>query len=1237
MVKKALSVFLCIVMCLSVFNTALVSVSAVGNAASIFGVKGEAIKGDTLVYTVSVTKEQKNIAGIILNIEFDSTVLKVESCTPAKTKTDAGNAVENFSGTFVHGVTEDNPNLYAVAYTNDVSVSTDKALSFFEIKFKVIDEKRPSTDIKFYCKEYFSLTEPDKNINQEDEPQLIEAFEDISTLAKPVVKAVVPCTDGLKVSWEPVEGAVGYEIKRSSPTSTWETVATVGAAETQFSDTSLISGTTYTYTIRAFNDYGLSLYDAIGVSCQYVEKPVITSLENAVGGIEITWGEAKGAEFYLILRREAGAEKWTQIAKRSKSAGTVYKDTSVTDGKTYEYDVNSATDTFESTSSDVGNSITFVDAPSITAVINTLSGIKLEWSAHKNATHYIIYRKAVGYDAQLLEYAESSTTSFTDKNVVAGKSYIYSVKACTNYGTSAFNPTGVSATRVPSTEVTALVPQKNGIEVSWNAVDGVTGYAIYRKASTGNDWTKVAVVRSDVSSYIDTTLTSGAEYCYAVCPLITVSEGAKIQSDAVYFIKSPMGITLQNLREGIEIKWGASTGAMSYKVLRVSSDGSYEELATVSAQDGTSYLDTDVVLGGKYTYAIKAVSHKGESLISDNSIEYLRIGAIGKTTAVIAVGGIMVTWEVAPEADSYAVFRNTDGEWEQIATVPAAVYIDSDVVSAQSYSYAVAAIIGESRGIVNTDDPQVIKYIAPPANVTATNGGNYTKVNWSAVEGAFSYYIYKVENVENARPTLVTNVSADTLSYTDKAVESGKNYIYYIRTNDGEKLSAESKQVKNMFLGIPTIKSISRAYNGVSFSWNAVEGAEQYRLYRKVSGDSGWTYIKTVGADTLSYTDSGAVNGKRMYYTVRAQSETGIGTYKAASIIYVEAAQLTTSNTANAIQLKWTENPIADNYRIYRKVSTAKSWELLAKDVTGTTYTDKTAKAGVTYRYTIRTNYGGVYSSYKENGWAVRRLTIPALKTAKNGNGCISVTWNKVAGATGYRVYRKVNDDSSWTYLGNVSSTSYLDKDVKNLSTYKYTVRAYYGTSVSSYKSSGISVKYLLTPKATSIANKNGYIELQWNKVSGAASYYVYRKAGSEKSWTKVATVTKNSYTDKNVKSGTNYRYTIRAYGSKTQSGFNSTGWAIKYLATPTLVSATSTTTGIVVKWKPVTGATQYGIYRKTNGGLWELVTKVNGNRTVSYKDKTAEMGIKYTYTVRAHNGNYKSWFNEGITVVDKY
>ena len=1234
MLKKSISLILCLVICLSVVTITAVPTLAAYNVKTIFSVHNENIDGDLLTYTISITKDQKNIGGIILNVDFDSSVLKPVNCAPIeKTTTETGTNY-NFRGTYAYGVSESNPNQYVIAYMNDIAVSTTEAKGFFKLQFKVIDETRPTTDVKIYCKEYYSTTETDKNITIADGRQIIAEFNKISTLAKPVLIGAEPTVDGIKFSWNGVEGAIGYQIWRSSATDAPESIAEVGASETEYIDTGLVSGTTYTYTVKAFNNYGISLNDSFGVSCKYIDKPVITEIKNTVGGVELRWNSTAGADFYLIYRRASGEAEWTQLARRAVNLERVYKDDTAVDGVSYEYDVVSSTDKYATPNSEAGEPITYVEAPTITGATNELKGIKVTWKAHPLAAYYVVYRRDKGIESNLAEYATVAGTSFLDTNVTAGKIYVYSVRACTNFGDSAYSTNGYTITRVAQTRVTALTLEKDGVNVQWTPVSGVTGYNIHRKTGSDGAWTKVgSVTGANVTSFSDKDLISGTEYRYAVCPVISTSEGAKVESDPIYYIASPENVATENVIDGIKITWESSRGAIEYRVMRVDIYGT-RTIAVINGNEPLEFIDTDVEWNEEYAYTVKAISVAGESLVSESSKPLLRIGAMGPATPQLYEGGIRVSWVPQSTATGYAVYRNDGSGWVLVNEVTESEYIDKNVKSAKTYAYAVAAIVGESRGILNTDNAIAITYIASPEVVTAANGKSCVEITWSPVDGAKSYYVYKSGNYEVASVNLIAVLPADELTYIDTAVECGETAIYYVRAHDGEKLSNEFTSVKCMYLDAPVIKSIANAYTGVTFSWNSVAGAEGYRIYRKAAGDSGWTYIETVSADTLKYTDTEATNGKRMYYTVRAESPDGLSIYVEKSVVYIAAPQLTTSNVTKGVQLKWNENPVVDSYRVYRKAKSTDSWQLLTT-VKGTSYLDTTAKAGTTYRYTIRANSDGIYSSFKDSGWAERRLTNPALKSASNGYGYVSVTWNKVTGATGYRVYRKMNNATSWTYLGSVTTTSYKDTGVVNKGTYKYTIRAYYGTSVSSYSSTGVSVKYITAPTLT-VANRTGNVTLTWDAVSGASSYYVYRKAGNATSWTKIATVSKPGYVDKKVSNKTTYTYTIKAYASKTTSGYNTTGWKTLYLDTPDVTSVKSTRSGITMKWSAVKGCTSYSVFRKDGNGPWVQIASVNSS-TTSYTDKKVEMGIKYTYTVRAKYNNSLSWYEPNNTCTHKY
>jgi fibronectin type 3 domain-containing protein len=1237
MVKKVLSLILCLTILLSCFSAVTVSASAaVVSAKSLFTVSTTPVDNNKLTYKISVTANQKNIAGTILVVEYDSTVLKPVNCGPAKRTNSTEGTVQNFAGNFVYGVTEQNKNMYSIAYMNTLSVSTPStATEFFNMQFEIMDDRHPSTDINFYCKEYYSTSEADKTISVEDGLQEIRFFEDVSTLEAPVTKSATPANDGLKVTWEPVVGADGYVIYRKTSGTDWAMVGTAaGENTTEYIDTGLESGYTYIYSVSAANYYGESLRDNIGVSCKYVAKPVIISLENVVGGVQITWEGTYGASFYNVMRREFGEIEWVKINSRSATVTPTYKDTTVENGKFYEYDIISGTDSFESIPAEVGATIYYVAAPAASAV-NTVDGIRLDWPNNPYATRYEILRKSVGIQNSLEVYDETVNNYYVDANVEAGKGYTYAVKTYTNDSVSAYNTSGYTITCVPPARVDSLTLEKFSVRIEWTAVKNASAYVIYRKPADGGQWTKIGTATASATAFSDTSVVSGAYYVYSVCPVISNSVSAKMESGAIYFIKAPGNIVAANISEGIEVTWERSLGAVEYKIYRSVNGGVAEELTTVNAVDGTKFLDNTVEFGNKYTYTIKAMSDTQNSLDSDDSNTLIRISSIGKTTPEIADGGVLVKWTAVENVQNYAVFRTSGEGWTQVATVDEAQYLDTRVISDTVYSYAVAAIVEGSRGVADMEESIAILYVAPPASITITNNTASSTVTWGQVAGAIGYEVYRAKGGAESEFTLVNSVAGDVLSFVDNDVVSGETYVYKIRCKTIEGYSAMSKGAKNVFLSIPQISSIANSYTGITFSWNPVEGADSYRVYRKIYGEKYWTYITTVSADTLSYNDTETTNGKIMCYTVKAMNGSSASAYLARCMTAVDAPVLAYSNSPSGVYLKWDKNDAAVGYWIYRKTPSAKYWTRIAC-VTTTYYTDKNVKSGTDYIYTAKAYTGKILSSYNADGWSLKHLSTPVITSVARGYGALTCSWKAVPGAAAYYVYRKADGAANWTYIAKTTSTLYRDTNVKNGSTYTYTVKAYHGVNVSSFNYSGVSAKYITAP-TVKVQNNISGVSLSWDKVSGASSYYVYRKAGNAKSWTMIATVTKTNYVDTKVKSGTVYTYTVKAYANKTLSGCNLYGWKTYFLTTPKIVSVLSYPSGVNIRWEKVPGATWYSIYRKGTTGTWTRIGTTTGNNKVTYIDKTADKNKRYTYTVRACYGSYISSYYTGQKVTVNY
>lgn len=145
------------------------------------------------------------------------------------------------------------------------------------------------------------------------------------------------------------------------------------------------------------------------------------------------------------------------------------------------------------------------------------ASVKVSWTAVSGATGYTIWRGETE-DAELAEQlATVATTSFTDKTGTPGKLYYYWVTATDGVRTSAFGTpdTGYRALAAPTNVAASDNTLALGVSVTWDAVDGADGYAVYRGTSTTSDTaTKIAETR--VPCFFDLEVAAGAKSYYFV-------------------------------------------------------------------------------------------------------------------------------------------------------------------------------------------------------------------------------------------------------------------------------------------------------------------------------------------------------------------------------------------------------------------------------------------------------------------------------------------------------------------------------------------------------------------------------------------------------------------------------------------------------------------------------------------------------------------------------------------------
>lgn len=253
----------------------------------------------------------------------------------------------------------------------------------------------------------------------------------------------------------------------------------------------------------------------------------------------------------------------------------------------------------------------------------------------------------------------------------------------------------------------------------------------------------------------------------------------------------------------------------------------------------------------------------------------------------------------------------------------------------------------------------------------------------------------------------------------------------------------------------------------------------------------------------------------------------------------------------------------------------------------------------------------------------------PKIKSVGNVAGGVQITWNKVANADLYAVYRRGTSSTRWTLLGVTTETAVIDMSATHRQYWRYSVQALNDDGVSNFDYNGKYLKYVETPKLTGLQNHKNGILLSWREVTGASGYRVYRREAG-KSWKYLGTVKTTEYLDKAIKNnnGKYYRYTVRAVVDGRYSGFEDYLYTMR-LTAPKLVSAKyNDDFKLVLKWKPAPSATGYDIYGyNIYHEYWEYIGHVNGGKKTSYTFKdSGPTASKYRkYSVVATNGKYKS------------
>ena len=806
-------------------------------------------------------------------------------------------------------------------------------------------------------------------------------------------------------------------------------------------------------------------------------------------------------------------------------------------------------------------------------------------------------------------------------------------------------PTGVSASDGTSTAK---------IRVTWSASSGATYYKVYR--ATSNSSAAATCLASSVETlfYDDAAVDVGTTYYYWVVAGNASGESAFSASDSGYRAyavpDAPTGVSAADGTSdaGVDVTWNAVPAATSYSVWRSTSSSASSAFKLAGGLTETAYTDTSAVAGTTYFYWVRATNAGGTSAFSLSDSGYRAVAAPAAPTGVSATDGlssteIVVSWQAVAAAASYSVWRATTSSSAaatQIASgLTSTAYADTSAVAGTTYFYWVKATNAGGTSAFSASDTGSLAVIAGPSAVSASDGAyaGFVRISWSASQNATAYEVWRGTVNAYSHATRIASLAA--AGYDDASAQPGQLYYYWVRavtTAGASAFSASDAGYRP--LAVPAgVAATTGSPEGVTVSWAAVAGARSYQIGRGDEGASA-PHATLDSATTLAYTDATAVPGVSYAYFVRAVAPACTSAWSASatgSRSVPKPTGLTASDGAysDRILVSWPPLSGARSYELLRAAEDDISAAEPIASTAGTSYVDTTADYGLVYYYFLRANFSVGTSPWSaaEAGW--RAFPAPTGVAASDGAATsrIAITWDAIAGATLYQVWRYSDARGRNELIGTSTSTSYNDsKDIEPGVKYVYRVKAVFATGMSAFSEPDAGYLKASSPAVNaSDGTSTTQISLTWSASAGAVAYLVYRSASSSSAHAEqIASTSMLSYNDTSAAKGTLYAYWVRTATALDTSDFGSSDTGYRGLPGVTRVMASDGAHAdkVVVTWDAVSGAKSYEIWRGPSDDASRASRVKRGVAGLSWADAEVTPGMKCWYWVRACDAGAGLW-----------
>ncbi len=241
--------------------------------------------------------------------------------------------------------------------------------------------------------------------------------------------------NAVKITWKKAKNAKKYQVYRAaSKNGKYKLIKTTKSRT--FTNTKLTTGKKYYYKVRAVNGTKKGAFSRKKYAIPKLKKTTGAKAASAgYNSLKLTWKKVNGAKGYQVYR---ATSKNGTYSKVKTTTALSFTNTKLTTGKTYYYKVRAYKKVGSKTRYGAFSTVTATyPAPAKTGEVKASSAgydsIKLTWSKAAGAKGYQVYR-ATSKSGKYTKVKTTTSLSYTNTGLTAGKTYYYKVRAYTKVG-----------------------------------------------------------------------------------------------------------------------------------------------------------------------------------------------------------------------------------------------------------------------------------------------------------------------------------------------------------------------------------------------------------------------------------------------------------------------------------------------------------------------------------------------------------------------------------------------------------------------------------------------------------------------------------------------------------------------------------------------------------------------------------------------------------------------------------